>query len=194
LTIRRWGWRAVAGICALVLLTNCVSIDTRAGREQPDRAATRAIDGTWQAHAFYRTTGELLGPATLAEALQVPARGAEVVEIARTPDQGLSFTFKEQGNTLLTRTYAVADGLQVDEAGAITLPPATTCSGGDLQAGCWRRSVTLFVNAQQELVLVTEGNAVGMMAVLPVVIHAKHLSVFVRKTGDPDVDNVPLVH
>jgi hypothetical protein len=176
------------------MLTGCISIDARAWREAPDRTATTAIAGSWQAYAFYRTTGELLGPASIAEALQVPARSADVVEIARTPDEGLSFTFKVHGDTLLTRTYAVADGLQMDATGAFVLPPATTCAGGDLQTDCSRRAITLFVNAQRELVLVTEANALGMVTILPMVIHAKHVSTFVRKTGDPDVDNVPLVH
>ena len=193
-TRRRSGWRGALGIGALALLTGCISIDARAWREAPDRAATTAIAGSWQAHAFYRTTGELLGPASVAEALQVPARSADVVEIARTPDEGLSFTFKRGSDTLLTRTYSVADGLQLDLQGAFLLPLAAQCAGGDLQAGCSRRSVTLLVNAQRELVVVTEANALGMATILPMAIHAKHVSTFVRKTGDEDVDNVPLVH
>ena len=187
-------WRClVAGAGALGLLTGCVSMDGRAWREAPDRAETAAIAGTWQAHAFYRTTGELLGPASIAEALQVPARNADVAEIARTTDGGLSFTFKEHGDALLTQTYAVADGLQRDPSGAFVLPPATNCAGGDLQAGCTRRSVTLFVNAHRELVLVTETDALGIVTILPMIIHAKHVSTFARKTGDADVDNVPLL-
>jgi hypothetical protein len=74
------------------------------------------------------------------------------------------------------------------------LPLVRTCSGADLQAGCWTRSTTLFVNAHRELVFVTEGNAAGIVTILPVMIHAKHVSVFVRNTGDSDVDNVPLIH
>ena len=181
------------GVAVLALLTGCISIDSRAWREAADPAATAAIAGSWQARAFYRTTGELLGPANLAEALQVRAGNADVVEIARTPDEGLSFTFKADGHTLLTRTMAVADGLQRDATGAFVLPPATTCEGGDLQTGCSRRSVTLFVNAQRELVAITESNALGMVTILPLVMHAKHVSTFVRKTGDADIDNVPLV-
>lgn len=175
------------------MLAGCVSIDARAGRESPDPAETAAIVGAWQAHAVYRTKGQLLGPATLAEGLQVPVRDADVVEIARTPDGGLSFTFKAHGDTLLTRTYAVAGGLQRDPSGAFVLPPATTCAGGELEAYCARQSVTLFVNDHRELVLVTEGDALGIVTILPMVIHAKHVSTFVRLTGDPEIDNVPLV-
>jgi hypothetical protein len=184
---------ALASTAAMALLTGCISIDSRASREAPDRTATDAIAGSWQARAFYRTTGELLGPASLEDALQVPAANADVVEIARTQDAGLTFTFKADGHTLLTRTVAAADGLQRDAAGAFVLPPATTCEGGELQAGCSRRSVTLFVNAQRELVAITEANALGVVTILPMAMHAKHVSTFVRKTGDADVDNVPLV-
>jgi hypothetical protein len=186
-------WRIAACTIASLVTAGCVSIDGRAASETPDRAATINIAGAWQARAFYRTKGELLGPASIAEALQLPARGADTVEIASTPDGGLAFTFEARGELLLKRTYPFSEGVRIDERGAYVLPVAGTCSGGDLQAGCWTWSTTLFVNAHRELVFVTEDNAAGIVTILPVMFHSKHVSVFVRNTGDPDVDNVPLI-
>jgi hypothetical protein len=136
----------------------------------------------------------LLGPASIADALQLPAaRAADTVEIAPTPEGGLAFAFSAHGDPLLTRTYSVADGLRIDEDGSFVLPATTTCAGADLQAGCWRWSTTLFVDEHRELVFISESNALGMVTIIPMLIHAKHVSVFVRKTDDADVDNVPLI-
>jgi hypothetical protein len=190
----RWRRHAMAAVVVSLMAAGCVSVDPRGWRETPDRAATAAIAGAWQARAVYRTTGELLGPASIADALQLPAaRAADTVEIARTPDGGLAFAFSAHGDALPTRTVSVADGLRIDEAGSFTLPATTTCAGADLQTGCRRSSTTLFVNAHRELVFVTDSNALGMVTIIPMLVHAKHVSAFVRKTGDADVDNVSLV-
>jgi hypothetical protein len=105
-------WRTAACTFALLMAAGCVSIDGRASSETPDRAATTNIAGAWQARAFYRTKGDLLGPASIAEALQLPAREADTVEIASTPDGGLAFTFEAHGELLLKRAYSFSEGVR----------------------------------------------------------------------------------
>ena len=174
---------------ALLLMTGlsaCVSIDSRAFKEAPAAGATGNIRAAYWNNATYRSSGELIGHATIAEAMHIPAASADTAYVWRASPDLLIVRFTKDGVFVGERKYKLNDGFRVDNAGRIEISNPTECGGHDSPGfGCGWGTVTIFENASGQLAAVQSGGGAGVLGIFPIAIYAKHLSLFNRRTDAP---------
>ena len=176
--------------CLIVVLAlgleGCVSIDSRVAREEVDMAATQEISGDWIPLAVYGTygrqsLGDLLGG----------DHWADRVRVNFDPAGRIAFEFWHSGQRTGERVFG-PDRLRIDERGAIELKPEGGCRfDGALE--CDSDTLTMFVNRQCEMVIVRSHLGGGVILVLPLGGYQKTVATFIRRTGDPDLDNIPRI-
>ncbi len=180
--------RFTAWIALLVALplTGCVSIDSRAIREEADREATKSLRAAFLNRADYRSKGELVAHETLAEALGLPARSAAWVYVWRISDSEVLVRFVTGSEVVHERRYRAGVDLSVGSDQRLELSKPTVCGGRDSPGfGCGGGSVSLFVNRNGELAAVESGGGAGVIGIFPIAIYAKHLATFTRVQDAP---------
>ena len=177
--------RALCAIFAFAL-GGCVSIDSRASREEVDAAATQAISGEWIPLAVYGTYGrQSLGD------LVGGSHWADRVQVNFDPAGRIAFEFWYSGQRTGERVFG-PDRLRIDEGGAIEVKPEGGCRfDGALE--CDSDTLTMFVNPQHEMVIVRSHLGGGVLLSLLLVGYQKTVATFIRRTGDPDLDNIPRI-
>ena len=178
--------RQAVALLLMTALGACVSIDLRALNEAPASGANGDIRAAYWNKATYRSSGELVGHATIAEAMHIPAADADTAYIWRVSPDLLIVRFTKDGVTVAERKYKLNDGFRVDNAGRIEISNPTECGGRDSPGfGCGWGAVTVFENASGELAAVQSGGGAGVLGIFPIAIYAKHLSLFNRRTDTP---------
>lgn len=163
-----------------LVISACVSIDSRISREPIDMVATAHLSGSFLNTASYRSTGEFLAVNNLAELLNIPATQAEYVRITGDPSESVTLSWLSEGKELASREYSKEFGLMVARDGLIDLPSKGNWSSGGGAVGYERRSVRLFINANGDLAAVQSGGGGGFFGPFPIGIYAQHLAIFPR--------------
>ena len=191
----RWPMSMHRNICktsallSLVVLSACVSVDSRAFKEVPAPGSNGNLRGAYWNVAFYRSKGELLGHETIAEAMHIPAAKADTAYIWRVSQELLVVRFTKDGVVVAERKYKFNEGFKVDNSGRIEIGNPTECGGHDSPGfGCGWGTVTIFENAAGELAAVQSGGGAGLLGVIPFAIYAKHLSLFAHRADAPPFD------
>jgi hypothetical protein len=164
-------------ILALYTLNGCVSIDSRTSKEPIDESATASISGKFSNHAKYISSGEFISEDNLASLLFLPYEKSQFVFVSFNEKDGLKLEFDGSDKAVI---YKAEDGLLLRRDGTIQLPAIGGCGGGGGGVGCHRRTVIFFINNDGDLAAIRTGKSVGLVAVIPIGIYAKHLSIFPR--------------
>lgn len=166
----------------VIVLTGCVSVDSRVWNETVDPEATATISTKFSNHATYRSTGEFLAVDNLAELLKIPATDADSVFVSLQKDGTLTLTFFKGETVSASKTYSTREGMSIDSEGRIKLPKDSAFVGGDGAIGYQSKTVTLFINKQGDLATIQSGGGAGTVAiVVPIGIYARHLAIFPRQ-------------
>ncbi len=176
-------------VILLSLTYSCVSIDSRALEAQPVAGATGNIRAAFSNYAsYYKSTGEFIGPATMADAFNVPAQKADTVYVWRISEKDLLIQFRQAGRPIIEQRYSLNDGFRIDDKGAIQIRIATECGGHDSPViGCAWASVALFQDTNGDLNVIRSGGGAGMLAIIPMAVYGKHLSIFSRIAEAPQL-------
>ncbi len=178
--------RTLAALPLLLALSACVSIDSRALREELDVAATKDLHAAFWNVSFYRSQGEFLASDSVAEALNAPARSADQVYIWLLTDKAVLVRFVTEGKTVHERVYREDVDLKTLPDQRLVLSKKTECGGHDSPGfACGGGTATLFVNSNGALAIVESSAAAGMLGLIPVAIYAKHLALFGRVQDAP---------
>lgn len=182
-------FRYSVALLFMIALSACVSIDSRAFKEAPASGATGDIRSAYWNKAIYRSSGELIGHATIAEAMHIPAADADTAYIWRTSPDLLIIRFTKDEGIVAERKYKLNNGFRVDNAGRIEISNPTECGGRDSPGfGCGWGTLTIFENAAGELAAVQSGGGAGVLGIFPFAVYAKHLSLFNRRIDAPPFD------
>ena len=175
--------RTIFSTCALAyvsaFLTACVSVDQRASTEVVDRERARTLSGEFTNGASYRTRGEFIAVGNLAELFHVPASGADRVRITRDAADTLRLTWFQGPREWETITFA-RDKLHFPEDGSIEIPAETRSSFKEGAGGYTTTTLRLFVTTKGDLATIQTNSSVGVIGIVPVGLHAKHLALFAR--------------
>ena len=177
-------------ICLLltVAVAACVSIDSRALREEVDVPATKNVRAAFLNVADYRSRGELLASASIAEALGLPAKDAAWAYVWRVSEKEVLVRFVTAGKTIHEHSYHEGIDLRIMDDQRIVLAKPTVCGGRDSPGfGCGGGSVALFINPSGQLAAVETGGGAGVLGIIPIAIYAKHLAVFRRIDDAPSL-------
>ncbi len=182
-------FRQAVALLLMTVISACVSIDSRVFKEAPESGATGDLRAAYWNKATYRSSGELIGKATIAEAMNIPAANADTAYLWRASPDLLIARFTKYGVIVAERTYKLNDGFRVDNAGRIAISNPTECGGHDSPGfGCGWGTVTIFENISGELAVVQSGGGAGVLGIFPIAIYAKHLSLFDRRADAPPFD------
>ena len=178
--------RTLAALPLLLALSACVSIDSRALREEVDAVATKDLRAAFSNVSFYRSQGELMASDSIAEALDAPARGADQAYIWRLSDKAVLVRFITEGKTVYERVYREGVDLKTLPDQRMVLSKKTECGGHDSPGfACGGGTATLFVDSNGALAIVESSGAAGALGFIPLVIYAKHLALFGRVQDAP---------
>ena len=158
--------RALGLAVAPWVLFACVSIDNRASAEHVEVEATRHLHGRFSTWPNYPRDSAY----TLENILSYSGSRADTANVDLEGDRVLTIRFDKEGTTLYTKRYSFADGLRLSPDGKITLPPQGECQGGrdsPTIGGCFRNTVSFFVNSKGELVAEFSNRAIGTLGIVP---------------------------
>jgi hypothetical protein len=170
--------------CAL--FAGCVSVDPRAFREAVSKEATATVNAEFSNWASYRSKGEFQASDTLSGALGLYLEGANTVHVSRPTPDTLALRFSKDGREeRASTTYRLKEGLAITQDGKFELTSKMACGDRDSPIiGCGSKTVTLFVNAEGDLVAVESGAGGGVIGVIPFAMYAKLVAVYSRRKPD----------
>lgn len=167
--------------CTLIV-SACVSIDTRSLRERPEEGAKDSIVGTFSNLAQYQSKGEFTAHATLAAALDAQAPGADTVVVSRPTPKALKLEFKQAQETRKEVTYTVGSNLRVSRDGRYQIEIPDNCAGHDSpRFSCGSKTVMLFINEKGQLAAIEKGGGTGALGIIPFFVYARTLAIFARE-------------
>ncbi len=179
--VRHFREHLLLAAIAAVSAWGCVSVDSRALKAVSPANLNGPVHGIFINSASYRSRGELVGAATLAEALHIAGREAEYAEVSFEPGNSLTVRFFKEGKATLEKTYKAGHALELRPDGSALVNLDTECGGRDSPGfGCGWGTVALFLDQDDNLNVVQSGGGAGVIGVIPVALYAKHLSVFRR--------------
>ncbi|MGH7485987.1 MAG: hypothetical protein ACREMY_10370 [bacterium] len=159
----------------------CVSVDSRALRATPPANSNAIVQGIFINSASYRSRGELVGAATLAEALHIAGREAEYVQVSVESSNTLNVRLFKHGKPILEKKYTSGSAFELHPDGSALINLDAECRGKDSPGfGCGWGTVRLFLDQDDNLNVVQSGAGAGVIGIIPIALYAKHLSVFRR--------------
>lgn len=168
--------RILVAIVIAVMLAGCIAIDSGVKSEQPVADSAAMVSGTFSCTASYtsRKAG-LLGPSieTIFDGPQ-----CDTITLAPSGDDALDAMLEKDGSVIHTTSLTKKDGLSRDTDAFLFR--VRMCGSEELQIGCILYTFTLFANQQGDLVLIQSGGGGGLLAIFPVFVYGKLMSVFPR--------------
>lgn len=164
-----------------LLLSGCVSIDSRSWKETIDIKATSNLANRYSIRASYWSKGEFVAEDNLADLLGVVASESESVLVKFVAEKGLVFEFDVNK---YTKTYYLGKRLKIDNSGKYKVSIESGCGSSEGAIACGGGSLSFFVNTHGDLVVIKSGGGGGLYGLFPIGIYAKHVSIFPMKEND----------
>jgi hypothetical protein len=175
MTLRSW---LLLGTTLQLLLSGCVSVDSRTWQEKPAPGGTSNLQGRFSCSADYVSHKfGFEGPPTLSDVFDTEK--CESATLYFTKEPTLIVSFERSGVMSEPKTIDQRSGLRLIDPGKVMLTKKIGCGGG-MGFGCDKGSMTLFVNEAGDLVVVQSSGGAGMF-LLPIAMYAKLMAIFPRK-------------
>ena len=176
-------WTAHVCIAMLLWITGCVAVDSRVGKEEVRRVdSVDAFCGVYgNTPTYLSERAGFVGVSDFASVVGAHYTKADSFRIRAIESKGLAVELMRDGRISYEKMLLFDDGLVLTEQGILKLPKETESGSHDSPViGVASRQLTIFLNGDDNLVLVNSGGGAGFVGIFPIALYGKLMSIFPR--------------
>ena len=167
----------------LLWVTRCMAVDSRVDKEE-----VKLVDSVDAFCGVYRNKpiclserAGFVGVSDFATVVVAHYAKADTFRIRGLKAEGLAVKLMRDGNIIYEEALLFDEGLVLTEEGILELPKETESGSHDSPVmGVASRQLTIFLNSDNNLVLVNSGGGAGLVGILPLALYGKLMSIFPR--------------
>lgn len=166
----------------LFSLTSCITYDSAIDKQLENRRTTTALNGEFENKPIYQTRSSgFIGTSDFGFAIGV-YKEADLIRLTFVEDAGLTVTLERYNGIVFEKAYLFVDGLKTDKEGALCFPDRQSAGSHDSPGiGYSKHKFCIFINEENNLVLVQSGGGGGLAGVIPFAVVGNLMSIFPRK-------------